>query len=254
MAELKSKYPLPAAAAYAVFMTRLVKEMHAIYMAEYRAAVERFAAQYQGDSSRADGPLDSILAALEKAKQKAAALFSPSKIRQGVSRWANNLNLFNRGNISDQFKAAKRVDPTEKESWLKDFMTASVEENVGYITTIPLSYHDQIVGVIMKGVKEGWSNKAMAEAIQNVYAVSDRRARFIARDQTGSINGQLTARRHQAGGVTRFFWRTSEDERVRAEHAAFADKEYTYADGAGSRHLLPGRDYNCRCTGDPIFD
>ncbi len=41
------------------------------------------------------------------------------------------------------------------------------------------------------------------------------RAKIIARDQIGSIHGQLIGHRHKGMGIRKFKWSTSQDERVR---------------------------------------
>lgn len=251
---LPTRYPKAAAAAYARSIVEMVKRMHAIYYAAFQEAIKPEAKAYRPDSFRFDGPLDLIIAALQQAKKAATFVFNPRQLRAVARQFVNQVELFSRNNIGEQVKKIRGIDPTIGERWIADFVSASVEENVSYITTIPEQYHDRITGVVLQGVKNGRSIPEMAAEIRKVYKVTENRARFIARDQAGSLTGQLTARRHQAAGVTRFIWRTSEDERVRAEHDAFDGREYSYAEGAGPRKLLPGRDYNCRCTAEPIFD
>jgi len=251
---LPTRYPKAAAAAYAHTLVDLVKEMHAIYYAAFQAAIKPEAKAYRPDSFREDGPLDLIIAALQRAKNTAVAVFAPFRVRAAARQFVQQVELFNRSNVGQQVKKIRGIDPTIGENWIDDFISASIEENVSYITTIPEQYHERITGVVLQGTKNGQSIRDMAAEIRKVYNVSEKRARFIARDQAGSLTGQLTSRRHQAAGVTRFIWRTSEDERVREEHDDFNGREYSYAEGAGPRKLLPGRDYNCRCTAEPIFD
>ncbi|HZG73999.1 MAG TPA: minor capsid protein [Chondromyces sp.] len=106
-------------------------------------------------------------------------------------------------------------------------MRTSIMENVSCISTI----RDELVKRTRASVK---------------------RAQFIARDQCGSILGQMTARRHQAMGVKKFKWSTSKDERVRDSHEKLEGIvfEYTNPPAVG----LPGADYQCRCTANPVFD
>lgn len=251
---LPTRYPKAAAAAYARAIVDLVKEMHAIYYVAFQAAIKPEAKAYRPDSFREDGPLDLIMAALQRAKNAALAVFTPLRVRSAARRFVQQVELFNRSNIGQQAKKIRGIDPTIGESWIDDFVSASVEENVSYITTIPEQYHDRITGVVLQGTKNGQSIPEMATQIRNVYKVSEKRARFIARDQAGSITGQLTERRHRAAGVTKFIWRDSNDIRVRDEHKDFDGKVFSYAEGAGPKKLKPGQDYGCRCTAEPIFD
>ena len=53
-------------------------------------------------------------------------------------------------------------------------------------------------------------------------------------------------------GIKKAVWRTSADERVRASHEARDGKEFELSEGLYSsvdgKTLLPGTDYNCRCS------
>ncbi len=46
--------------------------------------------------------------------------------------------------------------------------------------------------------------------------ISNSRAKLLARDQVGKLNGRLTQRRQQDIGVEMYIWSTSRDERMRA--------------------------------------
>ncbi len=257
MAKLKplpTRYPKAAAAAYARALVELIKEMHAIYYAEFQAAIKPEMKAYRPDSFREDGPLGAIAEALERAKAKVAAVFTPQRMRNTAKRWLDQINIFNRTNLGDQIKRVRGLDTTQIEPWIDDFLTAAITENVSYISTIPQQYHSRISAVIQQGVKNGQRIPDMTAEIRKVYKVSENQARFIAVDQTSSITGQLTERRHRAAGVTKFVWRTSEDERVRESHKDFNGKTYEYSEGAGPKKLKPGQDFRCRCTAEPVFD
>lgn len=251
---IPSRYPKAAAAAYARALVELVKEMHAIYYAEFQTVIKPEAQAYRPDSFREDGPLSIIAEAMERAKAKVAAVFTPERMRRTTKKWLDQINIFNRSNLGDQIKRVRGLDTTQIEPLIDDFLQAAITENVSYISTIPQQYHGRISAVIQHGVKNGQRMPDMAKEIRAVYDVTERQARFIAVDQTSSITGQLTERRHRAAGVTKFVWRTSEDERVRESHKDFNGKEYSYAEGAGPKKLKPGQDYRCRCTAEPRFE
>ena len=85
-------------------------------------------------------------------------------------------------------------------------------------------------------------------------------ARRIARDQLGSLNGQLTRKRYAIAGVARYRWRTMRDEAVRDAHADQEGKVFDVngpgAVGAGvfGQDIHPGDDIQCRCRAVPVFD
>jgi len=94
----------------------------------------------------------------------------------------------------------------------------------------------------------------MSSDIADAGDVSLRRARFIARDQTGSLYGDLMNRRFTESGLQRFRWRTSKDERVRDSHEDLEGKVFTWKNGTvvKGRRIWPGTDYGCRCTPEVI--
>lgn len=59
--------------------------------------------------------------------------------------------------------------------------------------------------------------------------MSVNRVKFFARDQAGSILGQMTTERHKAMGVSKFKWSTSNDEKVRDSHDKMEEKVFQYA-------------------------
>lgn len=244
------------AASYARAVSALIQRMHSITYEAFRSVIAARAAQYRSESQRADASsIDDILAALKWARQRAASsVFTDTTLLDIARRFVSGVNFFNRKNVGDQVITVKGIDPTLDEPWLDAFMRASVQENVTLIKSIEHDYFKRVESTVLQGVKNGQSIKEMATDIKETADVSYNKAKFIARDQTGSILGQMTAKRHQAAGADRFEWSSSGDSRVRPEHAEYDGKEYSYTEGAGPRHLLPGQDYNCRCVAYPIFD
>lgn len=60
---------------------------------------------------------------------------------------------------------------------------------------------------------------------------------------------RLEAIRQQEAGHTRYIWRTSGDNRVRASHAANEGRVFAWDSPPPTGH--PGEDYGCRCKADP---
>ncbi|WP_082193860.1 minor capsid protein [Bacillus sp. 37MA] len=82
--------------------------------------------------------------------------------------------------------------------------------------------------------------------------MTEGRAKIIARDQIGSIHGQLIGHRHKGMGIRKYKWSTSQDERVRDAHESLDGKTFEYAKSPAVG--WPGTDYNCRCTANPVFE
>ncbi|MDF2657773.1 MAG: hypothetical protein K0Q94_564 [Paenibacillus sp.] len=250
-----TRFPDAIALSYYRQVAKLIQQMHSVTYGAFQKMIVPEAKRYRTESAREDDALDIILAILEFAKSRSRSfVFTASNMLRISQQFVSRVSDFNRRNIDDQVEAVKGIDPTINEPWLDSFVRSSVAENVTLIQSIEQDYHKRVESIVLQGVKNGESLKDMAADLKKTADISYNRAKFIARDQTGSIMGQLTEKRHLAAGVERFKWSTSGDERVRPEHRAFDGKVYTYAEGAGGRHLIPGRDYNCRCVAYPVFD
>lgn len=77
-------------------------------------------------------------------------------------------------------------------------------------------------------------------------------ANFVARQQVNNFNSIATKMRSQVAGITEAEWVTSRDEKVRTCHEKRDRKRFNLDEGLYSscdgKTLLPGTDYNCRCT------
>lgn len=132
-------------------------------------------------------------------------------------------------------------------------VNAMTSANVQLIKSIRSQYLDKVQNAVMQAMVKGTLNKDLATQIKVLGQTTERRAMFIARDQSSKLNAALTQARHEDIGIKKYMWSTSLDERVRDSHA---DKEgliFEYANPpADTGH--PGHDFNCRCVAIPVFD
>jgi hypothetical protein len=129
-----------------------------------------------------------------------------------------------------------------------------------------------------RAVTSGWSLSTLTEQLKSLDGkMTEGRARFVARDQIGKLNGEITQRRMESAGLSMYIWSTSGDERVRGSpdgltkqiknavpsHEEMNNKLCRWDDSgvysedggktwidrpAGAVQLHPGQDYQCRCT------
>ena len=242
-----TRYPYAVEKTYEQGMKRMIKEMARFTLQEYDRALKMNIKAYQADADE----LTFAQRVLKLVRALTLNIFSDSQITNLANAFVSGLNLFNMKNMNDQARVAA-VNPIQHEGWLNDFVKSSVTQNVGYIKSIHSQYHDKIEAIVYEGMKNGTSTKEIRNQIMKAGKVSESRAEFIAVDQSGSIQGQLTRRRHEAMGVEKFTWLTAGDERVRKEHRNYSGKVYDYKNGANGK--FPGSDYRCRCVGTPVFD
>ena len=132
-------------------------------------------------------------------------------------------------------------------------VNTSTAGNIQLIKSIRSQYLDKVQNAVMQAMVKGTLNKDLATQIKALGQTTEKRAMFIARDQSSKLNAALTQARHEDIGIKKYMWSTSLDERVRDSHA---DKEgliFEYANPpADTGH--PGHDFNCRCVAIPVFD
>lgn len=150
-----------------------------------------------------------------------------------------------------------KIDPT-RGGKDRAIHQAWARENVDLITSLDDQFFDDLTVHVQQAVEEGVSTKDLIGVIRDRTGVAESRARLIAVDQIGKLNGQITKQRHLDVGITRYEWSTSDDERVRPMHRALEGTIHSWGsppvtNPAGDRND-PGGDYRCRCSAIPHVD
>lgn len=251
----KTRYPWSSERFYMRQILKMTDQLGKLTLQVFDDQIKSQIKQYQkrqdDEDYRIDAPLDVIRQAIEFIKAMSLGIFSSSNVQRAVERFMHNINEQSKANAKAQ-GAIHSVDPTTYEPWLDEFMRSSIAENVSYITTIRDEFFPKIESIVYQGVKNGQSLKDIRSQLVDRIGMTKNRATFIAVDQTGTIFGQMTAKRHQEMGVQRFSWSTSHDSRVRASHRELDGHEYSYSNPPSEG--LPGTPFRCRCVAIPVFD
>jgi uncharacterized protein with gpF-like domain len=198
-----------------------------------------------------------------------------SPIYIGLGNIANTVFDFNEGQYEKSAKAALGIEFPVGEDWWPDALETWQNRNYDLIRSDLKRYIGQINDMTERAVTSGWSLSEMTRQIMTLNSkMSEGRARFVARDQIGKLNGHISQRRMESAGLSMYIWSTSGDERVRGDPGGFfpdADPSHYAMDGllcrwddptvcshdggktwvdrpAGAVRLHPGEDYQCRCT------
>lgn len=148
---------------------------------------------------------------------------------------------------------------------LAPLIDSFVAENVALIKGIAPKLSAEVQSLVVQGLTNGVPAARLAEQIRERLDIASNRAELIAIDQIGKLDSQLSAQRTQDVGVTHFFWRNSNDEKVRGNpdglypkavpsHWDREGKRYAYADpprGPKGEAELPGTPIRCRCWQEP---
>jgi hypothetical protein len=141
--------------------------------------------------------------------------------------------------------------------------------NYELIKSIEQTFMSRANTIVMEGVQQGklWGDvKRDLELLDK--NLSNNRAKLIARDQIGKLNGMLSNQRMTDAGLELYEWQTAGDERVRSTHKLLnglwchwsdstvcsKDKGKTWIPRPSGAPLVhPGIDIQCRCVAIPIF-
>lgn len=169
-----------------------------------------------------------------------------------VQRVMSSVEDFNRTQFRAVLRSVYGVDiitnaPIELRAALDVFEAT----NISLIRSIPQQAVSSLQGKIVEAVRRGSTLKQLQAQVREEFDITDRRAKLIARDQIGKLNGQLTELRQEQIGVTQYAWRGILDARERPEHVAREGKIFNWANPPDDGH--PGEPINCRCTAEPVL-
>lgn len=133
-----------------------------------------------------------------------------------------------------------------------------IDENVNLIKTIPQDSLGEMKKAIREGFESGGSTTAIMKEIQHQYNISRSHAKFIACDQIGKLNAQITKVQQTDAGIEEYIWCDCGDGRVRKGHKDLNGKRFRWDDPPvvdikKGRRCHPGEDYRCRCRAKPLF-
>lgn len=95
--------------------------------------------------------------------------------------------------------------------------------------------------------------------IKTQFGVNQRKARFIAENETSLAISKFREERYKALGSTQYVWSTSHDSKVRHDHKVLDGRTFNWdtppvVDIPTGRRRNPGEDYSCRCVALPVVN
>ena len=142
------------------------------------------------------------------------------------------------------------VNPLVTEPWLGVELQDFVKENSMLIQKMGRETSERITTVVLDNLKTSAPRSELIAQIKAIdKSMSTNRAKFIARDQMGKLNKNITLIRARQAGVKTYEWQTMLDNRVRPSHAKLEGTIRTFGVG-----LEPGQDPGCRCVPVPVIE
>lgn len=162
---------------------------------------------------------------------------------------------------------SKRIPPAQR---------AAMEERYArdvrpYVAEATAEYIDELRKDVTDSAASGYRYEKVVDDIQQKIGVSQRKARFLARQETSLFMAGYRQERFTAAGVRRYKWSTSHDSRVRpyggdpqykkyGDHRALDGQIFSYDTKAPAAFMSskqpcnPGEDFQCRCVDIPILE
>lgn len=176
---------------------------------------------------------------------------SPHKVQKMVRKSLDETNQFNKKQFHKMLKKAYGVDIFTAENGLSDKLKLFELQNINLIKSIPTQLHEKLRYKFVEAVQKGKRWETLVDEVQELGQVTRNRAKLIARDQIGKLNGQLTKIRQEEIGVKQYIWRTSLDERVRKLHVHREGETFDWANPPDDGH--PGEPIRCRCYAEAVL-
>lgn len=148
---------------------------------------------------------------------------------------------------------------------IKPLLDQALVDNTALIKSISTEHFAKVSQAVLdnyRGVPQV-DGVSLTQRLQKIGGISKNRAKFIARDQTAKLTGDLNQARQQDNGIDEYTWHNSQDRRVvgnpaglypkgNRAHENHWDREgvtYSWANPPGDGH--PGHAPNCRCYAKP---
>ena len=151
------------------------------------------------------------------------------------------------------------VDLTDAQK--KDLLNNYQNNLLGYLGDWKIEQIERLKLKTEKNAALGYRADRLADIVKSEFSVSKQRAKFIARQETALFVSKYREERYTGAGVTKYVWSTSQDERVRPDHAALNHQVFSWdsppvVDRATVpiRRGNPGEDWNCRCVALPVVN
>ena len=242
--------------AYRKRLDNLIAEMQRSVVwwvrAAYRRDEERIVADRASDFARDASPARGLQRVLNR-------LF-----RYWMRRWADAAERIARDFVGktqkcatisyeQAFRAAGFTVKFEPSRARNDVVQALIRENVDLIKSIPSQYFTQVNGLVMRSVTAGRDVGYLTDQLHKRYAVTRRRAAFIARDQANKATEAIKRVEGEKLGVRVGIWVHIPGKYTsRATHKAMNGKPFLISEGmydpAVKRKVQCGELPGCQCT------
>lgn len=259
-------YPLRIELAYQRALEKMIDEITRGVVKAYTQALSTYIIS------------DSIYNSIKRAGELATYYtYTESFIRKYVNisdYFVRKLEVWTKEEAKRAYKQLFGIQKVVYSSPVETVIKKYIKNNADMITSLANSSIKKVGQFVSKEIREGTRNEELMKIIMRAGEVNKARARFIARDQTAKINGEITGLRQTEAGARFYIWRTTGDEVVRESHKVLNGKYCSWEDNTvyadtlkdalsgkwkkreniGAFEGIPGFDFRCRCTGEMVIE
>ena len=228
------------------FMNQAIKELN-------KGTVEKFADAQVGNYANV------FLGLANKVRKKMLKQFDDKRIEQITRKILEKTDIQTKKQLYDRIE--NTIGISSKQLLDKDGMTyqtnALILETAQWAKKLRDETLDLYTANTLRAMTLGDGLEEIMSQFKGMEEKRKNHAKFTARNQIANFNAVSSKIRTKKLGITKAIWRTSKDERVRQCHAVREGKEFDLSEGLYSscdgKSLLPGTDYQCRCTAEYII-
>lgn len=201
--------------------TALYTSVYAPVIAIWSASLENITAAYAQSLSelQTDAPAD-VTARIEAASSSVSGVIV--SLRFAIGRWSESVEAWHRRRWTANVLTATNVslDNLIGPQDVRQTVASVIEQNVSLVRSVSDQTKQRIANVVFQGFRERKPANKVAAELQEVIAMSRRRAKNIASDQLTSLGAELNQERRRQAGIDSFEWVSSGKPDFRPEHKA----------------------------------
>jgi len=269
--QLAPKYPHSLEREYQrdlnTFVRTFADAIKSIILPQLPSLVSSFET-YRPAHLRKDAAPDDLERLLQQARIYLDGRYSVDQLRRVIQARAFDISSWNKTTIANNIERVIGINPIIADASLGSEIALFTATNVGLINSLKEKAFNDVSQTVYTGFASGARAETIAKDITKLIdpEVGNVKARadLIARDQVGKLNSQLTQVRQSNLGVTRYRWRTLQDERVRgAPGGLYPNAVPSHYDKEGKIFSWdkppadtghPGDDFQCRCYAEPVLE
>jgi SPP1 gp7 family putative phage head morphogenesis protein len=229
------------------FENQVLKELN-------RSTVEKFADAQTGNFAKV------LLSLSNKVQRKIRRQFNNERIEAMVSDILRKVDKRQQQQLYNQIENAIGINTKRliSREGLTPQINALIAETAQWVKKLRDESLEKFTNNTLHAMTMGQNLGDLMEQFRNVKEERKGHAKFLAHNQIQNFNSVTTKLRSQKLGVKRAIWDTADDDTVRPSHADRDGREFDLSEGLYSsvdgKYLIPGVDYNCRCTMRLLLD